>query len=63
MIFKSIDNLASHAKMYMKYLNTGQKQLCDGKTVEYKGKLILLKVSCQRIAELITRITETIRLK
>ena len=45
MIFKSIDNLASQAKMYTKYLNMKTKlQLCDGKTVENKVKLILTEI-------------------
>ena len=60
MIFFSIDNLASQAKMYTKYLNiktklhktiannerpTGQKNTTAGTTVENKGKLILSKVN------------------
>ena len=57
MIFKSIDNLASQAKMYTKYLNMKTKlhktianiyfneeclKLFDGMTVENKGKLIII---------------------
>ena len=56
MIFKNIDNLASQAKMYTKYLNIKTKlhktianiyfnkeclKILDGTTVENKGKLIL----------------------
>ena len=56
MIFKSIDNLASQAKMYTKKQDllkmlfnnerpTGQKhQLLDERTVENKGKLILTEI-------------------
>ena len=41
MIFKSIDNPASQAKMYVKYLNM---KMLDGRTVENKDKLILTEI-------------------
>ena len=42
MVFKSIDNLASQAKMHRKYLN--MNNILDGTTVGNKGKLILTEI-------------------